>query len=42
MPKDHKHYTALAGLIGGTVSQKLIRDHREEILRLAASIKRGR
>ena len=41
MPKDHKHYTALAGLIGGTVSQKLIRDHWEEILRLAASIKQG-
>ena len=41
MPKDHKHYAALAGLIGGTVSQKLIRDHWEEILRLAASIKQG-
>jgi TnpA family transposase len=41
VPKDHKHYTALAGLIGGTVSQKLIRNHWEEILRLAASIKQG-
>ena len=42
VPKVHKNYAALAGLIGGTVSQKLIRDHWEEILRLAASIKRGR
>jgi TnpA family transposase len=41
VPKVHKHYAALAGLIGGTVSQKLIRDHWEEILRLAASIKQG-
>lgn len=40
-PKDHKHYTALAGLIGGRVSHKLIRDQWEEILRLAASIKQG-
>ena len=38
---NHKPYAALAGLIGGTVSQKLIRDHWEEILRLAASIKQG-
>ena len=41
VPKVHKNYAALAGLIGGTVSQKLIRDHWEEILRLAASIKQG-
>jgi TnpA family transposase len=41
VPKVHKDYAALAGLIGGTVSQKLIWDHWEEILRLAASIKQG-
>ena len=41
VPKVHKNYAALAGLIGGTVSQKLIRNHWEEILRLAASIKQG-
>src|SRR5208337_2673434 len=41
VPKDHKHYTALAGLIGGTLSQKLTTAHWEEILRLVASIKQG-
>lgn len=34
-------YDALKALIGGTLNVKLIRDHWDDILRLAASIKQG-
>lgn len=34
-------YPALAAMIGGTINEKHIREHWDEILRLAASIKQG-
>jgi TnpA family transposase len=41
VPSKQKTYPALSGLIGGTVNQKQIRTHWEDILRLATSIKQG-
>jgi TnpA family transposase len=41
LPKDTTGYDALKPLIGGTLGEKHIRDHWNEILRLATSIKQG-
>ena len=38
---DPKRFSALSGLIGGRINLKIIREHWDEILRLAASIKQG-
>ncbi len=38
---DAKRYPTLAGMIGGNINLKQIRDHWGEILRLATSIKQG-
>ena len=38
---DAKRYPTLAGMIGGNINLKQIRDHWSEILRLATSIKQG-
>ncbi len=38
---DPKRFPALSGLIGGRINLKIIRDHWDEILRLAVSIKQG-
>src|SRR5260363_396331 len=38
---DDKKYPTLAILIGGSINVRHIRAHRDEILRLAASIKQG-
>lgn len=35
------NYPALAAIIGGSINEKCIREHWDEILRLAASIKQG-
>ena len=40
MPKNGKDYPALQAMNGGTLNIKQIRDHWDEILRLAASIRR--
>lgn len=39
--EESKKYPTLANLIGGNVNVKHIRDHWDEILRLAESIKQG-
>lgn len=36
-----KQYPTLAGLIGGTINRKIIRENWDDLLRLAASIKQG-
>ena len=41
MPKNEQDYSALAAMNGGTLNLKQIRDHWDEILRLATSIKQG-
>lgn len=41
LPKNGKDYPALQAMNGGTLNIKHIRDHWDEILRLAASIKHG-
>jgi TnpA family transposase len=41
LPKRSAGYTALKPMIGGALNLKQIRDHWDEILRLAASIKQG-
>jgi TnpA family transposase len=41
VPGDAKAYPTLAGLVGGSINEKLIRAHWAEILRLAASIRQG-
>ncbi len=41
LPNSKIKYRALAPMIGGTIDLKAIRTHWNEILRLAASIKRG-
>lgn len=41
MPKNEQDYSALQAMNGGTLNLKQIRDHWDEILRLATSIKQG-
>ena len=41
VPGKPSDYPALAAMIGGTINEKCIREHWDEILRLAASIKQG-
>jgi TnpA family transposase len=41
VPGKPSDYPALATMIGGTINERCIREHRDEILRLAASIKQG-
>lgn len=41
IPKSDTTYSALKPMIGGTLNIKQIRDHWDEILRLATSIKQG-
>jgi TnpA family transposase len=41
MPKNEQDYSALQAMNGGTLNIKHIRDHWDEILRLAAAIKQG-
>ena len=41
VPKNGQVYQVLKAMIGGTLNTKHIRDHWDEILRLAASIKQG-
>ena len=41
LPDKTVDYSALTALIGGTINQKHIRSHWDEILRLAASIRQG-
>jgi TnpA family transposase len=41
VPGKPGDYPALSALIGGTINAKSIRTHRDEILRLAASIRQG-
>jgi TnpA family transposase len=41
VPKNKQDYSALQAMNGGTLNLKQIRDHWDEILRLAASIKQG-
>jgi TnpA family transposase len=41
VPKNEEDYSALQAMNGGTLNLKQIRDHWDEILRLAASIKQG-
>jgi TnpA family transposase len=41
MPKNDQDYSALQAMNGGTLNLKQIRDHWDEILRLATSIKQG-
>jgi len=41
MPDKQHEYSALSTLIGGTLNQKAILTHWDDILRLAASIKQG-
>ena len=41
VPGKKSDYPSLASLVGGTVNQKMILSHWNEILRLAASIKQG-
>lgn len=38
---NRKSYPAINALIGGTINEKHIRSHWDEILRLAASIRQG-
>jgi TnpA family transposase len=41
VPKNEQDYSALQAMNGGTLNLKQIRDHWDEILRLATSIKQG-
>jgi TnpA family transposase len=41
VPKNEQDYSALQSMNGGTLNLKQIRDHWDEILRLATSIKQG-
>lgn len=41
VPGKQRDYPTLSVLIGGTINQKQIRDHWEDILRLASSIQQG-
>lgn len=41
IPKNGKSYSILRSMIGGTINLKIIREHWDEILRLASSIKQG-
>jgi TnpA family transposase len=41
VPKNEQDYSALQAMNGGTLNFKQIRDHWDEILRLATSIKQG-
>jgi TnpA family transposase len=41
VPKEGHDYSALQSMIGGTLNIKYVRDHWEDILRLAASIRQG-